>query len=78
MPNALGGSSSRVSGRRQAATYKKMLGAPLALSQTRCGPGQRPLNRPPGEDQSNRANPAGKAEASGSNDDEAATSKAGP
>ncbi len=78
MPNALGGSSSRVFGKRQSATYKKVLSAPLDLSHTRYGPGQGPLDRPPGEDQSDRASAAGKAEASGSDDDEAATSKAGP
>ena len=55
----------RVFGKRQAATYKKMLGAPLDLSPTRGGSGQGPGNRPPGENQSDRANAAGKAEASG-------------
>jgi hypothetical protein len=67
---------SRVFGKRQAATYKKMLGAPLDLSQPRGGRGQGPGHRPPGENQSDRANAAGKAEASDSDDDEAATSKA--
>jgi len=66
----------RVLGRRQAAAYKKMLGAPLDLSQPRGGPGRGPGNRPPGENQSGRANAAGKAQASGSDDDEAAMSKA--
>jgi hypothetical protein len=65
---------SRVFGKRQAATYRKMLGAPLNLSGNRGGPGQAPGNRPPGENQSDRANAAGKAEASDSDDDEAATS----
>ena len=65
----------RVLGKRQAAAYKAMLGAPLDLSPTRGGPGQGPGNRRPGENQSGRANAAGKAEASDSEDDEAATAK---
>ena len=65
----------RVLGRQQAAMYKKMVGAPLDLSQPRGGSGQEPGNRPPGN-QSNRANAAGKAKASGSDDDQPATSKA--
>jgi hypothetical protein len=68
----------RVFAKRQAATYKKMLGAPLDLSGTRGGPGQAPGNRPAGENQSDRAKAAGKAMASGSDDDEAATSKPAP
>lgn len=66
---------SRVLGKRQAAAYKAMLGAPLDLSPTRGGPGQGPGNRRPGENQSGRANAAGMAEASDSEDDEAATAK---
>ena len=66
----------RVLGRRQAAAYKKMLGAPLDLSQPRGGPGRGPGNRPPGENQSGRANAADRAKASDSDDDEAAMSKA--
>jgi hypothetical protein len=69
---------SRVFGKRQLATYKKMVGAPLDLSRTRGGQGQRPGNRPPGENQSDRADAAGKAEASDSDDDVPATSKPAP
>ncbi len=69
---------SRVFGKRQLATYKKMVGAPLDLSGNRGGQGQGPGNRPPGENQSERANAAGQAEASDSEDDEAAAAKPAP
>ncbi len=69
---------SRVFGKRQAATYRKMLGAPLDLTGTRGGSGQGPGNRSPGANQSDRANAAGQAEASDSEDDEPAAAKPAP
>ena len=65
----------RVLSKRQAAAYKKMLGAPFDFSQGRAGPGRGPGNRPAGAKPSDRADSAGKAKASGSDEDEAATSK---
>jgi hypothetical protein len=65
----------RVLGKRQAAAYKKMLGAPMDFSQALGGPGRGPGNRPAGAKPSDRADSAGKAKASGSDEDEAATSK---
>ena len=69
---------SRVFGKRQLATYKKMVGAPLDLTGNRGGPGQGPGNRPSGVNKSDRANAADEDEASGSDDDETATAKPVP
>ena len=65
----------RVLGKRQAAAYKKMLGAPFDFSQGRGGPAQGGGKSPSGAKPSDRADAAGKAKASGPDDDEAATSK---
>ncbi len=65
----------RVLSKRQAAAYKKMLGAPFDIAQGRGGPGQGAGSRPAGAKPSDRTDAAGKAKASGPDDDEAATSK---
>ena len=68
----------RVFGKRQRAIYKKMLGAPLDLTQPRGGSGQGAGNRPAGENKSDRDDAAGEAKASDSDDDEPATAKPAP
>ena len=64
----------RVLGKRQAALYKKMLGAPFDLAVLRGGPGGRgPGNR--NGNQANASKTATKAQASGSDEEDSETAK---
>jgi hypothetical protein len=76
LQNQLTAAVNRVLTKRQAAAYKKMLGATFDLSKIWGGPGQGPGNRGRNGNPANASNAAGKTQASGAgNGGDAATAK---
>ncbi len=78
LESQLAAAVNRVLGKRQASMYKAMLGAPFDLTQVRFGPGQGPGNRPGNGNRTDQAKTAGMAKESGSDEDEALTTKTAP
>jgi hypothetical protein len=79
LQNQLTAAVNRILSRRQAAAYKKMLGAPFEVSLIWGGPGQAPGNRPANANPADRSAGSGKTQTSDSGEDKAgATSESAP